>query len=357
MQQVIAIQSLPVYLDNQNSPYGILSSIFSGRCVRDRFNWLNKYSRVNWVESVDPIPTPSSTPITDLMDQRACELIKQGSIAAQWSGGVDSTSLVLALIKNGISKEDLIILHDINSVKEYPKLYTWLKAQGWNLQEVTQSWKDTLSSIDVDVITNGWCADQLFGSIYFHENPEDYSKSFTELVQKSDLFKKALSLDDIKKAEEVITKYADKLFGIKLKIAAEYGWFTNFIMKWTWVANYNNLFLACSANRNKTQPFYNTEYFQAFALNNFEQIAGYNIYGSNARYYKKPLKEYCNSVYFDEDYLTNKSKKPSWQGAVIKPSDKLCITIKTTEGFQIFRPSASMYNVVTKQIFTKFLKQ
>jgi hypothetical protein len=355
--QLIAIQSLPGYLDNQHSPFGILNSLFCSRCCRDRFNGLNHYSKLNWVDSVDSIPEASETPIADLMDRRAEELIKQGSIAAQWSGGVDSTSLVLALIKNGISKEDLVILYDKNSVTEYPKLHAWFKEQGWNLKEVTKSWREDLGTIDTNVITNGWCADQLFGSIYFHENPKDYSKSFTELVSGSDVFARPLSRDTIKNAEEVITKYAEELFGVKLSIAAEFGWFTNFIMKWTWVSTYNNLYLASFSNRNKTQPFYNTDYFQAFAVGNFEQIAPYNIYGSDARYYKRPLKEYCNSIFPDEDYLTNKSKNPSWQGSSDRTlGDQPIITAKTTEGFKLFNPGSFSYTTVAEQIFTKFLK-
>ena len=102
-KQVDVIQSLPCFLDDETSPFGIANILFCGRLVRDRFNVLNQYSKVNWLDTTDSIPEPVETPIADLMDQRANELIAQGSVGVQWSGGVDSTSLLLALIRNGSS--------------------------------------------------------------------------------------------------------------------------------------------------------------------------------------------------------------------------------------------------------------
>lgn len=145
MPKLIVAQSFPCTMDSQTTPFGIACGLFSGRLVRDRFNILNQYSTLNWIDTVDPIPEIETRAMSELMDQRAQELIAKGSITAQWSGGVDSTSLLLALIKNGIKKDDLVILCDNNTVEEYPKLFCWLRDQGYNLHTVWQ-WRKELSS-------------------------------------------------------------------------------------------------------------------------------------------------------------------------------------------------------------------
>ena len=355
------VQSIPCYVDNETSPIGIANILFCGRCVRDRFNVLNQYSDINWVDTVDKVVAPSSIPIADIMDQRAVELIKQGSIATQWSGGVDSTSLLLALIKNGISKEDLVVFYDANSVAEYPKLYEWLKEQGWNLKEVKRSWLKELGNVDTDLITNGWCADQLFGSIYFHEYPSSYSLPLVQFLENNKFPQKQPSTEEINKAVEVYREYANKVFGIELNIAAELGWFINFTCKWTWVSTFNELYLSTTKNSNKTQVFYNTEAFQAFALNNFENIARDNIYAQDASKYKEPLKQYCYSVFKDDDYLQNKTKNPSWNSS----SDRtmvtgFTITAKTSQGIERYLAPEGfpmgMYQDALEGIFTRFKK-
>ena len=101
MPLIDVAQSIPCYYDDETSPYGIACLLFAGRLVRDRFNNLNPYSRFNWIQEKESIPIPNSTPLAELIDRRANELIGQ-SISVQWSGGVDSTTLLLSLIKNGM---------------------------------------------------------------------------------------------------------------------------------------------------------------------------------------------------------------------------------------------------------------
>ena len=84
-------------------PLSIVTRIFRGHFVRDRFNLLNKYSPFCVSERADEIPTPfaEKVPFADLMDVRAQEIIaNKERIAVSWSGGVDSTGIVTAILKN-----------------------------------------------------------------------------------------------------------------------------------------------------------------------------------------------------------------------------------------------------------------
>ena len=361
---LIAVQSVPCP-DTDTSPYGIATALFCGRLVRDRFNFLNQYSNAHWVDSVDPIPSPDATSMTDLMDRRAQELIAQGSVATQWSGGVDSTSLLLALIRNGIKKDNLQILLDSNSISEYPKLFSWLQEEKYDCK-VIKDWKTALSTCDTDVITNGWCADQLFGSMFFHEAPTLYDRSLEELFEDLFLLGKKIPEKDIHNAIAVFKQMGKELFDVDITIAAELGWLINFCLKWTWVSTFNELFLAGTKNQFKTQVFYNTPYFQSWAVNNFLEIHKNNVYGTDARHYKKQLKEYCYSVFPDKDYLINKTKVPSWNSTLSCRDPKQTglfekIIYKTDKGYDIYKlPTTVPYHRLAeleKEIFTKYCKQ
>lgn len=358
MPKLIAAQSLPCLLEEAITPYSIACMTFCGRLVRDRFNNLNQFSSLDWIDTVDNSPIPISESLSDLMDRRASEFAK-GSLTIQWSGGVDSTALLLAIVKSGKSKEDFQIFYDQNSVEEYPKLFNWLKEQKFNLVEISK-WRKALGKVDTDYITNGWCADQLFGSIFFHESPKAYFYTIEELLSKFSFPSGSLTKDQIEEASNVYKEAAKNSLGVDLQLAAELGWFINFSMKWTWVSSFNELFLCRTPSIYKTRPFYNTPYFQGWALNNYPNIKEANIYGSVPRHYKKQLKEYCNTVFPDEDFLNNKTKRPSWNSAISLAKESAQITIKTDEGFQILSYPLNVPNmfkdVYSSPFFTKFRK-
>lgn len=359
MSLIDVVQSIPCYYDDETSPYGIACLLFAGRLVRDRFNNLNSFSQFNWIPEKESIPTPNSTPLAELLDRRANELLGQ-SISVQWSGGVDSTTLLLALIKNGISKEDLLVYYDNNSVQEYPKLFHWLQNQGYSLKFVN-NWKSDLEAVQTDIITNGWCADQLFGSIFFHSEVDSYFLPLDQFLKTNKFPKGYLSTSQIEAAISAYNQAAENVLRQPLTIAAELGWFINFCMKWTWVRAFNELFLLGTQAQNKTQVFYNTDYFQAWSLNNFPKIKETNIYSLDTRNYKKELKEYCYSVFPDMDYLENKTKYPSWNSALRSQTIKnRIITLKTDKEFEVLNlPINTPENCnidYIDQFFTKFKK-
>lgn len=359
MPKLINGLTIPLWVEDLTTPFGIANSLFCGRVVRDRFNVLNQYSQINWDNSVDKIPSTTEESLANLMDRRANELIGN-SITVQWSGGVDSTSLLLSLIKNGISKEDLVIRYDENSCAEYPMLYKWLVDNKYQMKPVVNDWFKALSTADTDLIVNGWCADQLFGSVFFYSCPELYSVDLKTLLDSVSVEKVQATEEQKNLAIEVYKKYAKDLFDLELTTAAELGWFINFTVKWSYVSLFNEMYLAGTSKQFITKPFYDTHYFQSWAISNFQNISKANMY-SEPKEYKKALKEYCNSIFPDQEYLTTKSKKPSWKAREDKTMyKKRRIVLKTTEGYEIYQaPSLFISNKVEsleQAIFTKFKK-
>lgn len=360
MSKLLVGQSIPMHLENGTTPFGIACTYFSGRAVRDRFGYLNQFSNLNWSDKIDPIPTPKSYSLGYLMDQRASEFLGK-SVSAQWSGGVDSSALILALIKAGISKEDLVILYDQDSVNEYPKLYNWLVKEKYQLKKVT-NWRIDLAKADTDLITNGWCADQLFGSVFFYQFPDKYHLPIKKLLKSTPTLSGHLTDKQIAFAVDVYQKYGKSLFDIDIKTASELGWFINFIMKWTWVSTYNELYLVRTKNVQKTKVFYDYFPFQEWSLNNFNSLNLTNIYGKDATLYKKELKEYIYSIFKDEEYLLTKKKHPSWNNRLSTQTKIFpdSIVLKTETDYKILDvpipPNPKMPMISLDTLFTKFKK-
>lgn len=357
---LIAAQILPFTLEEPDTPYGAAVWNFTGRLVRDRFNQLNKYSKFNWCTEADPIPEPDTRDLALLMDERAQELLsKHEHITVQWSGGVDSTAVLLSLIKHGIKKDNLKILCATTSEEEYPKLYEWLKAEGYDLT-ISDDWFKTMSEVDTDLITNGWCADQLFGSMHFYHHPDTYFLDLPSFLKQRN-FKKALTEDSIQDIAQVYKQTAKNVFDVDLEIAAQLGWFINFTMKWTWTNCVNELYLARTKNEYKTKAFFDSPTFQGWSLAHYGEIIKSNGYGSETEFYKRPLKEYSNSIFADEDYLKSKGKFPSWNAALDSTKTNFFrFVAKTTKGKIIMnypkivpRGAPDLY---VSPFFTRFLK-
>lgn len=334
MQQIIAIETLPMLPPLRKNPYAVGIALFSGRYCRDRFNVLNKYCDINWIDTVDPIPERTDRPISDFMNERAVELIKKGSVAVQWSGGVDSTALTTALMQNGIDPQDLEILYDDTSVKEYPWFYETY-SKNWNFKKV-DDWYKELGNNSADFIVNGWCADQLFGSVFFHEHSGLYMKPiehFSKILTGISFTK-----DEQTKIIEEFKSYGKNILDVELNTLADLGWFINFTCKWTYVSAFNNLYLSDTKNRSKTLVFYDTPGFQSWSLSNFENVSKINIYDpEHPEEYKKALKKYVYSFTKDEDFLKNKGKNPSWNSmnnSTMYRSDR--VIVKSTKGYTYY---------------------
>lgn len=248
----------------------------------------------------------------------------------------------------------------MHSIDEYPKLYLWLKEKGYNIHPL-MDWHTGLKEVQTDITTNGWCADQLFGSVFFYSAPELYplpiEKFLTETKSNLGEWTKEQALD----ASQIFKKYAKDFFDLELTTAAELGWFINFTLKWTWVSTYNELYLAGTDRQYKTHVFYNTSYFQSWALNNFSNIASFNIYGKDAKFYKKELKEYCNEVFPDQDFLLHKTKKPSWNATQNTTMfRRRLVVLKHDKGYDIYNlPKTLPYRnlpVIEPSFYTKFYK-
>lgn len=341
--KVLAAHFLPLY-DTDLDPLSVVSKAFCGLFVRDRFGVLNKYSPYRVSEQVDEIPTPfdSPVPFSDLMDKTAVALIERangGDVVVCWSGGIDSTGVVVSLLKHLADKSRLKIICAPSALEEYPLFYNeFLVKQGISVT-VTNAVVKTLDTLNCGVITSGWCSDQLFGSDTHLRIPDAYNLPWIDGVAELYAFRTSgrvkLSAASLELLEAVYQDYASRL-GVVLNQYCEFAWLFNFGCKFTFVKEVMRLKMPESKNRDKCVPFYSGFDFQRWSVGNFENIKANNGY-IDPEYLKPPIKQYIVEYTNDVDYRRKKGKRNSYGMVGESPAD--FVSVLTDEGFKVARLS------------------
>ena len=241
----------------------------------------------------DAIPEADDTlTLSDLMAERADELIlastteSDGLIDVYWSGGVDSTAVLLALADRlgREASERLTVWATESSIREYPqfwklrkKMYRFMLVYSEDSIQPHVHFSANHSAIKV----TGECGDQLHGSARYYTPG----------------------------AEAAVTAVLEGAHGEKLKEQAENApytlahwrdwlWWWNFSMKWSSVC-----WRICALGQTNAlchKAFFRTEKFQAWAQANPNLRAD--------RPYRQALKAYIETFTEDEDYTANKEK-------------------------------------------------
>src|SRR6185369_15724996 len=124
------------------------------------------------VKSLFPIPTFKSFNRTyeELCNERALEILNRAdemnaSLYVAWSGGIDSTCVLVSLLKNATAtqKERIIVLLSEESILEYPLFYEE-HIRGKLRRESSATFPLILGSKAPHILTNGELSDQLFCS-------------------------------------------------------------------------------------------------------------------------------------------------------------------------------------------------
>ena len=366
-QSIDRVQSIPLYMDALDSPLGVFTSIgvsIPPMLARDRFGQLNHFSTFRLSNKQDRFPIPISTPLNELLDKRGAELA-QKTCFLPWSGGVDSTTILLSLIKNGIHKEDLEILYTIESMVEYPRLYRWLSDNKYKLHRVPYQnqlqWVEAIKNSQADCILSGGHGGDLSSpNSWFHHNDQSGRMYHAPLetflfmghkCSRAEHYFPTLSIEQAFDYADIYREAARKVFGVELKEACELSWFAHFCLAFR---HYDiKLILTGSPAADKVVDFFSTDYFQDWAVGQFEKISAVNIYRDGPKNYKREFKEYCYSVFPDLQYLLHKGKVSSYNATNIRdtPQGKTRLVIQLEDGASV------VYEIPKRLAFNpRFLK-
>jgi hypothetical protein len=261
----------------------------------------------------------------EMCDARAKELLVRADkldvpLYAFWSGGVDSTCLLVSLLKQATraQKERIVVLLSEQSISEYSEFYRkYIRGQlKCRSAELFPYFLGTET-----LIVNGEHNDQLFGSDIISSainqfGSEKLSDSYDRGLFTA-LFESKLEGDTT--TAELYVDLFERLreaAPIPIKTNFDLFWWINFSVKWqtvyarvlSYAAPRNAKRLSAKYLKDYYAPFYNTEAFQLWSMNNLD-----GKIRNGWRSYKWAAKEVIYEFTKDMDYLNTKIKRGSLQ--------------------------------------------
>lgn len=343
-----------------SDPLSVVNRLFCGWVVRDRFGFLNHYLPFRISSERDEIPkADDSLTLAEICDAKAQEIIAMNCpVTVAWSGGVDSTSIVSALLKNGLDKTLLTIVHAPSSKQEYPWFYRHLQESGISLVE-TDAIGQAFDKTADGVILTGWCADQLFGSNIHLRNLDLYNMPWIDGLKQA-MTERNIRLSD--KSYEVLEGvwggYAQYV-GVEMEQFCEFAWLYNFGCKWSYVSQDSKLAVVKDSTRERIINFFEDSRFQSWSMANYPSLREVNV-NRIKKFYKRPLKQYIYGYTNNPDYLNKKGKVNSW-ALVNDTTDYKVISVLDTDGYHTFRVKGNPDNPdvlgLRRAVAQKYLKE
>jgi len=285
---------------------------------------------------LDQPPSPVSVcpSFAELCDTIADEIVSAAvqnrrNIAVLWSGGIDSTAALIALMKV-VEKQGrhqlLRILLTQHSVQEYPQFYLRYVKGRYAQVAVTPPIAECLNPGYLNV--TGEHGDQLFGSQllapYVQEGVSHrrYDAMLPEVV--FDALQNATRTDRVVRYLEPVIERAP----VRIRTLFDCLWWLNFSLKWQHVT----LRLAALRKEQARNVYLSLRHF--FRDERFQQwsLVHHPARGvSKWARYKDAAKEYIRAFTGDEQYYLHKQKEPSL-GNVMKNANgvrpRLCIFMR-----------------------------
>lgn len=287
------------------------------RTVSNKVNYLNA-----------PIPEIKAIDVFEnIMLARADKIWKIGKpIKFFWSGGIDSTAALVALIKT--NSEWYKSIEVINTFNEYIFFSeTFIKPHNCFLDLSNNKKILTESSFYNDDYTyvTGDHGDQIFGpgllkvpggigmrnspiSIVYSGFIDFICKKVIEKNSHYEIIKNFMLLN----MQDTVKQWTESFVSrcpIKLNTFFDFMWWVNFVLRWhekksfKYVGKIGDISIV-----NKMQSFFDDENLQIWAIiNNNERI--YDPY--DWKTFKQPLKDFIFSFTSDENYRVNFMKQPS----------------------------------------------
>ncbi|MTB53565.1 hypothetical protein [Lewinella sp. W8] len=275
-------------------------------------------------------PIPASPPADEAFDPNAafaatCDavageivqraLAEDREIRVLWSGGIDSTVALIALIKNLPPAEHhrLVPLLNMVSINEYPLFFRNHILRKLPFQQVPAPITNHFGSREL--IVTGEHGDQLFGSdklLPFISNGLAFEPWEDVLpLHLFDKFGKGRKVD-------ILMEYLRPQFAASeqpLRTTFELFWWLNYSLKWQQVSLRLPVFTFrddVAAVFNRTHHFFRDEGFQRWSLANHPNRACAGLTS-----YKQAAKAYIYDFTGDEEYLTHKTKEPSLKHVIL----------------------------------------
>jgi asparagine synthetase B (glutamine-hydrolysing) len=258
------------------------------------------------VKEIIPLGLLQTTKSFDeLCDKRAEQLIafakeQDKKLFVMWSGGVDSTLVLVSLIKL-VGPEKISVVMNHHSISEYPFFYEKyikdrFKELHYQPNKTMYSFID--SNIEQGIFVTGEIADQLFGSMtYFSYTDSEFIKNnwrFAYTTHNSSV---------IEKLERFVDACPQKITTVK-----DFLWWVNYTIKYQGVCLRLLIDSTKAVLDNNFFHFFHTKDFNDWAVSTPTEQ---KFYGTDPKQYKMIAKDYIYKFTNDQGYRDHKTKENS----------------------------------------------
>jgi len=266
--------------------------------------------------------------LSNLLDRRACELLTdQRKIAVMWSGGIDSTCVLVSLIKNANDLSQLVVYCNNNSIEENPEFYKNFLVGKIECRE-TASLDMTDDFIDSHILLHGDPGDCLYGPsmlMYKHLIPNNQHllpwKNNRDLIAYGiNEFRNRPSMHSKSEAGfanwyiDKISRNIEEVGTYEINTIADWWWWHYFNLKWEFSILrplYGSRHNRRAAIKQESlasfvdTTFYNTEYFQNWSYTNLPKLC------LDPSKHKLEARQYIFELDHNELYFQTKRKTES----------------------------------------------
>jgi len=282
-----------------------LSKTVDNDCAIDRtgeHNFLNvKYS------PIPEIPKNWDRDFADICDERALGLWSLGKpLRVWWSGGIDSTTALTALINTKKSEDELIVYMGKPCIEEFPSYYEKIKKMGITIEWNTKENMFSMDKWDGSAINiTGECGDPMYGTFVIENHIEELDDHWHKTFDYQDVNFVYRDSHLRKRFMDFAEKHVSKC-PFEIKTPFDFTWWVAFTTKWQWTECRWYGFLDDPSRWYNMISFFNYPEFQLWSMTK-HHLKHRNTYKT----YKWPSKEYIYKFNPDDDYLNHKTKEKS----------------------------------------------
>jgi hypothetical protein len=249
------------------------------------------------------IPKIKNVSLDECMYERAIEISNMiGRKKILWSGGLDSTATLIALMKyDDISNYQIVCRK--SSIEEYPEFYKkYVSKMNYTIE--TNSVNNFYNKVfDDSIVVTGCLGDHLFFDYLMIKNMEiSLDKSWKSLID--------ILVNEKELCVDILEKHVLNS-PISINTVGDMYWWIKFALDWSGDIYKFGLSLDNPKNVSNHMPFFGTDKFQSWALHNYNDI---RITQLNEMYkHKHQLKKYIYKFTKDQNYFNNKNKENSYK--------------------------------------------
>ena len=267
---------------------------------------------------VNPIPPVGgiNTKFEDVLLMRAEHLWKLNRpIRLWWSGGIDSTTALCALISTKPVNSELIVLMSEATKDENPSMSESVLNNEYPVNKIEwctadNMWDEQSWWTDGSLNITGECGDPMYGTFVVEHHIEQIDEPWKEIFDWHDVDFFYSGNDDknryhrdkcIEFCEEFI-----KTAPFEIRTTFDFTWWLAFTIKWQWIDRRLYQYLPDPSNWKNMESFYNTPEFQKWSMMNHDLK-----HKGTWKTYKWPSKEFIYKFNLDATYRDNKTKEKS----------------------------------------------